>query len=178
MDHAILELLSATIYSTRQHVYLAMRTFFILRTLLYQHISVFIPYSIFGFNYSGSWSGFVCDRFLNTHLNWWKNYFVLKISIWVLQRIVFTSWKRFSISKIYQRSFRTRLRHVIELYILLINNVPYSGTERSLMYFSYQKRFQLVKYFCGKKIWFFFLQKYRYGYLNVSSWQAENVFLI
>ena len=27
-----------------------------------------------------------------------------------------------------------------------------------------------------KKIWIFFSSKYRYGYLNESSWQAENVF--
>ena len=79
------------------------------------------------------------------------------------------SWQAenvFWYKKIHQRSFRTRIRHVIELYILLINNVPYSGTERSLMNFLYQKTFSArqddsfkypYRYFWRKKNFNFFL---------------------
>ena len=107
-------------------------------------------------------------------INWF--FFSTKISIWVHKRILLTSWKRFLIYKIRQRSFRTRKRHVIELNILLINNVPYPSTERSLMNFIYQTTFPACqedsfkypyRYFCrknskffgvgGQKVFFFYL---------------------
>ena len=69
-------------------------------------------------------------------------FFSSKISLWVLKRIVLTRWKRFLIFEIHQRSFRTRIRHTIQFFIPVVNNVPYSGTERSLMNFKYQKTFQ------------------------------------
>ena len=101
-----------------------------------------------------------------TPKKYFEKFFSSKISIWVLKRIVLTSWKRFLLYKSHQRSFRTRIRHVIELYILLINNVPYSGTERSLMNFLYQKTFSSrqedsfkypYRYFWRKKNSKFFL---------------------
>ena len=70
-----------------------------------------------------------------------ENFFSSKISLWVLKRIVLTRWKRFLIFEIHQRSFRTRIRHIIQFFIPFVNNVPYSGTERSLMNFKYQKTF-------------------------------------
>ena len=53
----------------------------------------------------------------------------------------FDQCSHFSIAKIHRRSFPTRIRQVIELYVLLINNSPYPGTERSLMNSLYQKTF-------------------------------------
>ena len=72
---------------------------------------------------------------------WIFNY-PTKMSLWVLKRIVLTSWKRFLILKINQRSFRTRIRHVIQLNIRFVNNVAYSVTERSLMTLEYEKSSQ------------------------------------
>ena len=68
-------------------------------------------------------------------------FFSSKISLWVLKRIVLTRLKRFLIFKIHQRSFRTRIGNIINKRYKKLNDVPYSGTERSLMNFKYQKTF-------------------------------------
>ena len=60
--------------------------------------------------------------------NW---FFSSKISIWVLKRNILTGWIRFLIIKILQRSFHIWKRYIMEIYILLIKNIPYLSTDRS-----------------------------------------------
>ena len=61
-----------------------------------------------------------------------------KISIWVLNRTVMTSWVRLSIIKTHW-TFRTRKRYILELYVPFINNAPYSSTKLSSMNAYYGK---------------------------------------
>ena len=89
-----------------------------------------------------------------------ENFCSSKISLWVLKRIVLTHWKRFLIFKIHQTSFRTRIRHVIQFFILFVNNVPYPHTERSQMNFIYQKTFSTCQEDSFKyPYWYFWRDK-------------------
>ena len=68
------------------------------------------------------------------------DFFSSKISIWELKRILCASLKRVLI-----RSFCIRIKHVINSYIPIVNNVPYQ-VRNDLWYFFYiKKRSQLVK---------------------------------
>ena len=105
-----------------------------------------------------------------------ENFFYSKIPIWVLKRIDLTSWNRFLIWKIHQRSFRIRIGQAIELYRLLVNNVPYSGTERSLMTFLYQKTFSTRQDDSFKYPYRYFWRKKKFKFFFKVGGQKVNFF--